>query len=64
MNLKEFVEALVRAADRDAADNEPKRSALLRRPPVAGERTRWPYDEDTDCCGSFEARSDAENRAV
>jgi len=27
MNLKEFVEALIRAADRDAADNEPKRDA-------------------------------------
>jgi hypothetical protein len=27
MNPKEFVEALVRAADSDAADNKPKRDA-------------------------------------
>jgi hypothetical protein len=27
MNPKEFVEALVRAADGDAADNKPKRDA-------------------------------------
>jgi hypothetical protein len=27
MNPKEFVEALVRAADSDASDNEPKRDA-------------------------------------
>jgi hypothetical protein len=40
MNPKEFVEALVRAADGDAADNKPKRHAdteaeLLRHPSVS-----------------------------
>jgi hypothetical protein len=33
---------------------------MLRRAPVAGERTGWPYTEDSDCCGDFELRSDAE----
>jgi hypothetical protein len=46
----------------DAQPSTPGRCAIL--PPVAGKRTgraAWPSTEDTDWCGSFKPRSDAES---
>ena len=53
---------MFRGADGDAADNEPKRDADNRAPPVTGNRTRRAgYTEDTILCGSFKLRSEAES---